>query len=83
MYKVLIVDDENFIRERLKGMIPWHEYGLKVTGLAEDGEEALQIMEREEPDIVISDIRMPDMTGIEMIASSEGPLHHPECLRRV
>ncbi|UUZ97005.1 response regulator [Paenibacillus sp. P25] len=76
MYKVLIVDDESFIRERLKTMIPWHEYGLEVTGLAEDGESALRLMERKRPDIVICDVRMPDMTGLDMIGKAI--LLHPD-----
>lgn len=67
MYSVLIVDDELFIRERLRTMIPWQEYGLEVVGLAEDGETALQLMALKKPDIVITDVKMPDMTGLEMI----------------
>ncbi|WP_162341507.1 response regulator [Paenibacillus paridis] len=68
MYKVLIVDDEHFIRERLVTMIPWGEYDLEVAGVAEDGASALELIEQLSPDIVISDIRMPDMTGLDMIA---------------
>lgn len=70
MYKVLIVDDEHFIRERLTTMIPWAEYDLEVAGVAEDGASALEQIGRLSPDIVISDIRMPDMTGLEMIAKA-------------
>ncbi|GGF61202.1 hypothetical protein GCM10010912_03020 [Paenibacillus albidus] len=76
MYKVLIVDDEHFIRERLVTMIPWEEYDLEVAGVAEDGTNALELMAQISPDIVISDIRMPDMTGLEMI--SRAVLHHPD-----
>ncbi|MDF2924821.1 MAG: two component transcriptional regulator, AraC family [Paenibacillaceae bacterium] len=71
MYKVLIVDDEHFIRERLAAMIPWEEYDLKVEGLAEDGASALEMIGRISPDLVVSDIRMPDMTGLEMISRAK------------
>ncbi len=67
MYKVLIVDDEIYIRERLRDIIPWHEYGLEVIGMAEDGEDALSQIGAGKPDIVISDVRMPDMNGLDMI----------------
>jgi two-component system response regulator YesN len=70
-YKVLIVDDENFIRERLKGAIPWAEYGMQVVGLAEDGVRALELLEELKPDIIITDIRMPGMTGLEMIMAMQ------------
>ncbi|MNI12551.1 putative response regulatory protein [compost metagenome] len=71
MYKVLIVDDEHFIRERLVTIIPWEEYDLVVASVAEDGESALEQIRAVSPDIVITDIRMPDMTGLEMIARAE------------
>jgi len=71
MFKAIIVDDEHFIRERLVTMIPWEEYDLEVAGVAEDGAGALELIERISPDIVISDIRMPDMTGLEMIARAK------------
>lgn len=68
MYKVLIVDDERMIRMGIKMAIPWQSLGIGETFAAASGREALEIAERERPDILISDIRMTEMTGLELIA---------------
>ncbi len=67
MYRLLIVDDEAVIRNGLKSMIHWEEYGLKIAGFASDGLEALRLIASEKPDIVITDIKMPNMNGLELI----------------
>lgn len=67
MYRLLIVDDEDWIRERLRDTIDWIGMGIEVCGEARDGEEALDITERLLPDIVITDIRMPGLDGLEYI----------------
>ncbi|RUS47914.1 response regulator transcription factor [Cohnella sp. AR92] len=67
MRKVILVDDERLARLGLVGMIPWEEYGYEVVGEAEDGEDALTLIERTEPDVVITDIRMPVIDGLELI----------------
>jgi two-component system, response regulator YesN len=67
LYKLLIVDDETWVRERLKHTIKWSDIGLEVIGEAEDGEEALALTEALSPDIVITDIRMPCINGLEYI----------------
>ncbi|MBN7575774.1 response regulator transcription factor [Clostridium beijerinckii] len=67
MYGVLIVDDESIIREGLIEIICWEEYGMKIIGQASNGEEALKIIKSHNPKIVITDIRMPFMNGIELI----------------
>lgn len=67
MYRVLIVDDEAFIREGLKVICDWEELGFSVCGDAASGEEALQKILQEKPDLVLMDIKMPGMTGLEII----------------
>lgn len=68
MYKVLLIDDEVFIREGMRTIIPWGEYGCEIVGEAEDGEEGIEKIIQLKPDIVISDIRMPKKSGLDMIA---------------
>lgn len=67
MYKVLIIDDEVFIREGMKQIIPWKELGCELVGEAQNGEEGVDKIVQFMPDIVISDIRMPKKSGLEMI----------------
>src|SRR5689334_1533700 len=67
MYKVYIVDDEPVIRSGLKRIIPWEEYGIELQGEASNGLEAYTFITEHRPDIVICDIRMPVMDGLELI----------------
>ncbi len=67
MLKLLIVDDENITREGLTHFINWNELNLELIGEAEDGRIALNIFEKNQADIVITDIRMPNMDGLELI----------------
>ncbi|MGO4937868.1 response regulator transcription factor [Fundicoccus sp. Sow4_H7] len=67
MYKVLIVDDEPVVREGMKQIIDWQNLGFDLIGTAANGNEALQMMKSQEVDIVITDIRMPEIDGIELI----------------
>jgi Response regulator containing CheY-like receiver domain and AraC-type DNA-binding domain len=67
MYKVLLVDDEPFITEGLSDAVDWSAFGLEVVGSAEDGEEALERMRELPVDLLITDISMPIMTGLELI----------------
>ncbi len=66
MLKVLIVDDEFLIRIGLKSTIQWEENGFVIIGDAENGEEAIKLYHEFQPDIVITDIRMPKMDGLEL-----------------
>lgn len=66
-YKVLLVDDEAEIREGMAHRIPWEELGFTICGTAENGLEALDIIEKEYPEIIITDIQMPFMDGLELI----------------
>lgn len=66
-YKVLIVDDEYFIREGLKTLIDWQQAGFDIIGEAGDGKQALEMIEKYKPDLCIVDIKMPLMDGLELI----------------
>ncbi|WMJ85512.1 response regulator transcription factor [Anaerocolumna sp. MB42-C2] len=63
--RILIADDEQIIREGLQHL-NWLSIGLNVCGIAKNGKEALQLVEKEKPDIILTDIRMPIIDGIEM-----------------
>lgn len=67
MIRVLIADDEPYIRQGLKILINWEEYGFIVCGEASNGREALDLIIKNEFDLVITDIKMPKMSGIELI----------------
>ncbi|WP_062048495.1 response regulator transcription factor [Bacillus sp. JCM 19034] len=67
MYKVLIVDDERTVREGLKHLIEWEQYGFQVVGLAKDADEAYEKFYDLSPSLVISDIRMYGMNGLDLI----------------
>ncbi|MGP4039408.1 response regulator transcription factor [Gracilibacillus sp. D59] len=66
-YKVLIVDDELLIRQGIINYIEWESEGYKIVGEASNGEEALQSLELYRPHIMITDIVMPGMDGIELV----------------
>jgi len=68
MYKVLLVDDEVLTREAIRQNIPWEEAGFLLTGVAENGKEALSMIAKEQPDVVLTDICMPVMDGIALSA---------------
>lgn len=67
MIKVLIADDEPFIRDGLRVIINWEEYGFKICEEAANGKEALEILKTTTIDLVVLDIRMPEMNGLEFI----------------
>jgi len=67
MKKVLIVDDEYLGRSSLRNLVDWSKFDMEVIGEEEDGEFALCFFERYHPDIVITDIKMPFMDGIELL----------------
>lgn len=67
MKKVLIADDELLVRIGLKSTVPWEENGFVVVGEAKNGKEAIELFEEYDPDILLTDIRMPIMNGLELI----------------
>jgi two-component system, response regulator YesN len=74
MYKVVIVDDEKWITEGLKAGVDWQEHGFEVVGDAENGIKALEILESFKPDLVFTDIRMPGLSGLELIKKAKEKL---------
>ena len=69
MYRVALVDDERLILEGLSRVVPWESLGCRVAGTASDGREGLALIRREQPDMVLTDIRMPNMDGLAMLAA--------------
>src|SRR5690625_6932486 len=67
MYKVLLVDDERTILEGISGTVDWEAQGTKLCGTASNGLEALAFIKENHLDIVISDIMMPGLDGIQLI----------------
>jgi len=67
MYRVIIADDEPKVALLIKSLIHWDELGLELVATAHDGISALAMVEEHQPDIVITDIRMPGYDGIELI----------------
>ncbi len=66
MIKLLIVDDESLLRQGFRHMTDWPSHGFQIVGEAGNGKEALEIIARQAPDIVVADIKMPVMDGIEL-----------------
>lgn len=71
MLKVLIVEDEEIIRRGLVYTIDWMSMDCMVVGAAENGKEGLAMLQKDEIDLVIADIMMPEMTGIEMLEAAK------------
>lgn len=72
MYKVILVEDEPMIREGLRTTTPWADYGCQVVGEASDAVEAELLILQMKPDIVITDIRMPGVSGLQLIERVKG-----------
>ena len=66
MLKVFLVEDERVIREGFRDRIPWEQYGFRLVGEANDGEMALPLIRKLKPDVLITDIKMPKMNGLEL-----------------
>lgn len=66
MYTIVIADDEAGLRQALIRRIDWQDVGFEVVGEAENGAEALELVEKLEPDLLLTDVKMPFMSGIEL-----------------
>jgi len=71
MIKVLIADDEKRIRDGLSSTIPWAELGMEVVGTAANGEAALALARETRPQIILTDVRMPRMDGLEFLKQAK------------
>lgn len=71
MYDVVLIDDEAMIVNGLSKAFPWEQYRCRVVGTASDGREGIKVIERLRPHLVVTDIRMPNLDGLNMIAALE------------
>jgi len=69
MYKVALIDDEHIIVEGLRRVLLWENMGCSVVGTASDGVSGLALIREKKPDILFTDIRMPNMDGLTMLAA--------------
>ena len=67
MYKVCFADDEPIIFKVLNALVDWADVGCQIVGTATDGVEALSLYEKEKPDFIIIDIKMPLMDGLSCV----------------
>ena len=66
LYRIILVDDEEEVRQSIIKKIDWEDAGFSVVGDAENGQEALEKVEALEPDVILTDIRMPYMDGLSL-----------------
>lgn len=69
--KVLLVDDEPFILQGLQVLIDWQNYGFEIAGTASNGQEAVAFLKQTKVDLILADIQMPVMTGLELLEKIE------------
>ena len=69
MYDVVLVDDEEIILRGLSQVFPWEKYDCRVVGMASDGKEGLALIRSARPQMVLTDIRMPNLDGLSMVAA--------------
>lgn len=72
LYQLLIVDDESFVRQGLSQYVDWEALGYTVAGTADCKETALHFLEENPVDVILTDIRMPDGTGLELLQECRG-----------
>ena len=68
MWRAILVDDEEYVRAELAALFPWSRYQFELVGEADNGRAAIDLVNAAKPDLVITDIRMPDMDGLALIA---------------
>lgn len=80
MIKVMMVDDESKVREAIRHLVPWEELGIRLIGTCSNAIEALHEMTEEMPDILITDIKMPVMNGIELVGQAKAMYPLLQCV---
>lgn len=78
--KVMLVDDESRVREAIHRLVPWEELGVSLIKMCSNAVEALHEMTEEMPEILITDIKMPIMNGIELIAKAKEMYPFLQCI---
>ncbi len=71
MYKVLLVDDEYMILNGLKKIVDWPSFGFEIVATAENAMQGLLVLEKQVIDLVITDVTMPEMNGLEFIEAAQ------------
>ena len=74
MIKLLIVDDEPLVQIGIKSMLNWADYGIEICGTAANGQAALSMIEELTPELVITDIKMPIMNGLDLVKCLQGTI---------
>ncbi|TCM93068.1 AraC family two component transcriptional regulator [Paenibacillus sp. BK033] len=80
MLKAVIFDDEYIVTKGLQMMVDWSRYGIELAGTAADGLSALQMVRELQPDIVMTDIRMPGLTGLQLIEEIAKEMPDTACI---
>lgn len=80
MYNLIFVDDENRVLEAIRDMMPWEEMNIRVIGWCSNALSALELMINEHTDILVTDIKMPVMDGLELIARAKEMYPAIECI---
>lgn len=76
MLRLIIVDDEKIIRESICSLIDWESLGIEVVGVCKNGLEAYDAILDSYPDIVLTDIKMPGLSGLELIEKLNDTREH-------
>ena len=78
MRKVMLVEDEEFILQGIRCIIDWEELSLSVVSMVHNGKEALEKFREEPVDIIVTDVEMPLMNGLELLEEVRkiSPKHH-------
>lgn len=79
LYQVLLVDDDLLVLDDLKTMIDWEEEGFQIAAIAHNGEEALACMKETLIDIIIVDIEMPLLNGLDFFTSALSTKYQGMC----